>query len=53
MKASDVYNGYEALVADDVADLISYVVNCPDRVNIADVTILPKAQSTASVIHKR
>ena len=52
-KASDVYNGYEALVADDVADLISYVVNCPDRVNIADVTILPKAQSTASVIHKR
>ena len=51
-KYSDVYLGYEALLADDVADLISYIVNCPERVNIADVTIFPKAQSSASVIHK-
>lgn len=51
-KSSDVYLGYEALVADDVADLISYIVNCPERVNIADVTIFPKAQSSATVIHK-
>ena len=51
-KYSDVYRGYEALVADDVADLISYIVNCPERVNIADVTIFPKAQSSAAVIHK-
>ena len=51
-KYSDVYLGYEALVADDIADLISYIINCPDRVNIADVTIFPKAQSSATVIHK-
>ena len=51
-KYSEVYLGYEALLADDVADLISYIVNCPERVNIADVTIFPKAQSSASVIHK-
>ena len=51
-KSSDVYRGYEALEADDVADLISYIVNCPERVNIADVTIFPKAQSSATVIHK-
>lgn len=51
-KSSDVYLGYEPLVADDVADLISYIVNCPERVNIADVTIFPKAQSSAAVIHK-
>tara|TARA_B100000683_G_scaffold235999_1_gene240260 strand:+ start:10942 stop:11691 length:750 start_codon:yes stop_codon:yes gene_type:complete len=51
-KSSDVYLGYEPLVADDVADLISYIVNCPERVNIADVTIFPKSQSSATVIHK-
>ena len=33
----------KALVADDIADLISYIINCPDRVNIADVTIFSKA----------
>ena len=42
-KYSDVYRGYEALVADDIIDLISYIVNCPDRVNIADVTIFQKS----------
>ena len=51
-KASETYKGYQALLAEDIADLISYILNCPDRVNIADVTIFPKAQSSASVVHK-
>ena len=29
------------------ADLISYIVNCPERVNITDVTIFPKSQSSS------
>ena len=51
-KASETYKGYQALLAEDIADLISYILSCPDRVNIADVTIFPKAQSSASVVHK-
>ena len=51
-KASETYSGYQALLAEDIADLIFYILSCPDRVNIADVTIFPKAQSSASVVHK-
>ena len=51
-RASETYKGYQALLAEDIAELISYILNCPDRVNIADVTIFPKAQSSASVVHK-
>lgn len=51
-KASLVYKGYSPLIAEDIADLISYILLSPDRVTIADVTILPKKQSSATVIHK-
>lgn len=51
-KASLVYKGYSPLIAEDIADLISYILLSPDRVTIADVTILPKKQSSATTIHK-
>lgn len=47
-KVDAVYAGYEPLVAEDVADLIRYIVMAPAHVNIADVTILPKAQASAT-----
>ncbi|WP_109830144.1 SDR family NAD(P)-dependent oxidoreductase [Reichenbachiella versicolor] len=51
-KASKVYDGYDPLLAEDIADVIWYTVNVPNRVTIADVTILAKAQSAATTIYK-
>ena len=30
-RASETYKGYQALLAEDVADLIFYILSCPDR----------------------
>lgn len=51
-KADAVYAGFEPLVANDVADLIRYIVMAPAHVNIADVTILPTAQASATQINR-
>lgn len=51
-RASKVYQGYEALQAEDIADLIHYAIGRPDRVTIADVTIYAKAQSAPTTIYK-
>lgn len=51
-RAKKIYEGFEALIAEDIADFISHIVNLPDRVNIADVTILPKAQSAVTTINR-
>lgn len=52
-KVDAVYAGYEPLVAEDIADLIQYIVTAPAHVNIADVTILPKAQASATQILRK
>lgn len=52
-KSDAVYAGFEPLVAEDVADLIRYIVTAPEHVNIADVTILPKAQASATQILRK
>jgi NADP-dependent 3-hydroxy acid dehydrogenase YdfG len=52
-KAQKVYEGYEPLLPEDIADLIFYTINAPDRVTIADVTIYSKAQSAPTTIYKK
>lgn len=52
-KVDAVYAGYEPLVAEDIADVIRYIVTAPGHVNIADVTILPKAQASATQILRK
>lgn len=51
-KSDTVYDGYEALAANDIADLITYILQAPKHVNIADVLILPAAQVSATKIIK-
>lgn len=51
-KADKVYEGFEPLLAEDIADLIQFVVSRPKHVNISDTMILPSAQVTATQIHK-
>lgn len=47
-----VYTGYEPLTANDISDLILYILQAPAHVNIADVTILPKAQASSTDLFK-
>jgi NADP-dependent 3-hydroxy acid dehydrogenase YdfG len=52
-RAEKVYQGYDPLQPGDIADAILYAVNAPDRVTIADITILAGAQSAATTIHRK
>jgi NADP-dependent 3-hydroxy acid dehydrogenase YdfG len=51
-RSEKVYQGFEPLVAQDIADVIEFVVTRPAHVTIADVVVLPTAQASATVIHK-
>ena len=52
-RAATVYAGYEPLIAEDIAESISYCVNAPDRVSIAEICIYPKAQAEPRTIFRR
>lgn len=51
-RAANVYKGYEPLQADDIADIITFVVTRPYHVNIADLMVLPTAQASATILNK-
>ena len=51
-KASTVYEGYKALQAEDIADLIRFIVTRPAHVNIADTLVLPTAQVASTMVDK-
>ena len=51
-KAEQVYNGFEPLHSIDIAETLFYMANAPEHVNLAEVLILPKAQSNAYFTHK-
>lgn len=51
-RANQVYQGYDALQANDIADLIHFMVTRPPHVNLADILILPNAQANSTVLKK-
>ncbi len=52
-KAKTVYNGIDALRAEDIADAALYAASRPLRVNIAEIIILPNNQASAAVVHRK
>ena len=52
-KSSSVYKGYKALQAQDIAEIISFVITRPYHVNIADLLVLPSAQASSTIINKK
>ena len=50
-RARAVYDGFEPLRGEDIADAVFYVVNAPEHVNVADMVILPTAQRNPYVVH--
>lgn len=51
-RAETVYQGYEPLLAQDIADIIEFVVNRPPHVVLADIVVLPTAQAAATLVKK-
>ena len=51
-RAKTVYQGYSALQAEDIADIIYFVVTRPYHVNIEDLVVYPTAQASATVLKK-
>ena len=51
-KAAKVYEGFQALQAEDIADVIYFAASRPAHVNLEEITILPTAQSDSRTVHK-
>ena len=51
-RAEKVYEGYDPLQAENIAENIVFVINQPKHVQIADITILPKAQADGTTFWK-
>jgi 3-hydroxy acid dehydrogenase/malonic semialdehyde reductase len=51
-RAKNVYQGFEPLMAEDIADAIWFVVSRPAHVNINDMLIMPAAQASATMTVK-
>jgi serine 3-dehydrogenase len=52
-RADSIYEGFQPLAADDVADAIHYVINAPEHVNVFDLVLLPTAQRNLYVVDRQ
>lgn len=51
-KAKAVYNGFEALQADDIAEIVWFAASRPKHVVLNDIVVTPLAQANAMYIHR-
>jgi NADP-dependent 3-hydroxy acid dehydrogenase YdfG len=51
-KAATVYQGYQALKPEDIADIIRFVITRPYHVNIADLMVMCTAQASSTIVDK-
>lgn len=49
-RAAKVYDGVEALTADDIADTVYFITESPARVYIHDIVLTPAAQASATQV---
>jgi NADP-dependent 3-hydroxy acid dehydrogenase YdfG len=52
-KAASVYKGFTPLAANDIAEVILFIVKAPAHVNISDVVVMPTAQAGVSIIDRK
>ena len=50
--ADNVYKGFKALQAEDIAETLYFMVSRPAHVNIADLLIFPTAQANSTTVRK-
>lgn len=51
-RSKKVYNGYKPLYPEDIAELVHYVISAPPHVMIADLTVFPTAQASATIVNR-
>jgi NADP-dependent 3-hydroxy acid dehydrogenase YdfG len=51
-KAANVYKGFNALQANDIAEIIYFVISRPAHVNIEDLIVYPTAQASATILNR-
>ncbi|QFZ23614.1 SDR family NAD(P)-dependent oxidoreductase [Saccharothrix syringae] len=51
-RAASVYQGLTPLTAADVADVIAFAVTRPSHVNLDQIVLKPRAQASASRVHR-
>ena len=52
-RAAGVYQGFQPLSADDVADAVFYAANLPPHANVLRMILLPTAQRSVSVVDRK
>jgi len=52
-RAKQVYKGIEALHPEDVADTVVYAATAPLHVQIAEITLMPTAQASSTVVYRK
>jgi len=52
-KAEHFYMGMKPLAAEDIANAVIYAVSAPENVQVAEITLLPIHQASASVVYRR
>lgn len=52
-KAAKVYEGTDPLTAEDIADIVSWVISRPGRVNINRIQVMPTCQGPGALVIKR
>lgn len=51
-RAAKVYEGFQPLKPEDIAEILHFAITRPPHVNLADLLVLPTAQANATVISK-
>ena len=52
-KADAVYEGFQPLRGEDVAEVVYFAVSAPDHVQIAEVLVMPTAQATSTLCARK
>ena len=51
-RAENVYKGFKPLQAEDIADIIHFVVSRPYHVNIADLVVMSTSQASSTIVRR-
>jgi NADP-dependent 3-hydroxy acid dehydrogenase YdfG len=51
-RAENVYKGFDPLQAEDIADIIHFVISRPYHINIADLVVMSTAQASSTIVKK-
>ncbi len=51
-RAANTYKDMKPLQAEDIADIIHFVVSRPYHINIADLIVFPTAQASATIVNR-